>query len=155
MDAVENMIKLIVVVGLDNSLLGECTLMPKGEEYYDISDIRSFYHPECDKVNHWLLPEREQRARTENLINLIPESFEKNKLVCIITQSMIVFYTIRLAVKKGILKPDEVEIRWCADTGDYLFRRAEYQILWIDSNGRVDPWPKEFFGEMDNLLSEL
>jgi len=60
---------------------------------------------------------------------------------------------VRVATKKRILKPDESKI--------YYFEKAENSMetiahpLNIDSDGRIDQWPKGFFDEWDNKLDEL
>ena len=60
---------------------------------------------------------------------------------------------IRVAKKKNILKPEDSQI--------YFFRKDKDELetkidkLNIDSEGRVDNWPKGFFDEWDNQLDEL
>ena len=60
---------------------------------------------------------------------------------------------IRVATKKQILKPEDSQI--------YFFRKDKDELetkidkLNIDSEGRIDNWPKGFFDEWDNQLDEL
>jgi len=60
---------------------------------------------------------------------------------------------IRVATKKNILKAEDSQI--------YFFRKDKNELetkidkLNIDSEGRVDNWPKGFFDEWDNQLDEL
>ena len=60
---------------------------------------------------------------------------------------------IRVATKKDILQPEDSQI--------YFFRKDKNELetnidkLNIDSEGRVDNWPKGFFDEWDNQLDEL
>jgi len=55
---------------------------------------------------------------------------------------------IRIAVKKGLLKPHDVSINFVDE--DY-----EIDHLEIDSDGRIDDWPPGFFDQMENDLQEL
>ena len=60
---------------------------------------------------------------------------------------------IRVATKKGLLKPDESQI--------YYFRKEDGELetkideINIDENGGIDKYPKKFFDQFDDDLDEL
>ncbi len=60
---------------------------------------------------------------------------------------------IRVAVKKGLLKPEESQIYYFYKKYESLETIA--QPLNIDENGRIDDWPQGFFDEWDNKLNDL
>lgn len=60
---------------------------------------------------------------------------------------------VRVATKKGSLKPEESQIYYFEKAKDSLETVAH--SLNIDKEGRIDEWPKGFFDEWDNKLNEL
>ncbi|MCU7837032.1 MAG: DUF3696 domain-containing protein [gamma proteobacterium symbiont of Taylorina sp.] len=60
---------------------------------------------------------------------------------------------VRLAIKNGLLEPDESQIYYFKKQVDSLETIAH--PLSIDKQGRIDEWPKGFFDEWDNKLNEL
>jgi len=60
---------------------------------------------------------------------------------------------IRVATKKGLLKPEESQIYYFEKAKDSL--ETVVHSLNIDKEGRIDEWPKGFFDEWDNKLNEL
>jgi predicted ATPase len=60
---------------------------------------------------------------------------------------------IRVATKKGLLKPEESQIYYFEKAKDSL--ETVVHSLNIDNEGRIDEWPKGFFDEWDNKLNEL
>lgn len=133
------MVKLIVICGLDNNLLED--IAHDLEKIYTIENVFPF--PECENGKNRLHSQMNQRFFANRLIEL---SSIQHPL-CVITQSDIVFYTIRVAIKKRILLPQEVEVRWHVEN----FK----QIIPIDIDGKINRWPYGFFDQMDQLLTEL
>lgn len=70
------------------------------------------------------------------------------------THSDHVLNGIRVAVKKGKIKPEKTGLFYFyKDTEDSYTHKVMYPAL--DENGRLDEWPVGFFDEWDNALLEL
>lgn len=133
------MVKLIIICGLDNDLLEN-----KAHELEKIHTTENvFLFPECESGKNRLHSQMNQRFLTNRLIELSSIYYP----VCIVTQSDIVFYTIRVAIKKRILLPQEVEVLWHIEKFTHKIH--------IDIDGKISRWPYGFFDQMDQLLSEL
>ncbi len=59
---------------------------------------------------------------------------------------------IRVATKKGLIDASNVCINFFTRSSDEI---SSIQKLNLDSQGRIDLWPKGFFDEWDNMLDEL
>jgi len=62
---------------------------------------------------------------------------------------------ICIAVRAGILKPDDVCLHFFELQTDEDIIRSEVISPRIDRNGRIDQWPDGFFDEMDKSLETL
>ncbi|KJR40045.1 ABC transporter permease [Candidatus Magnetoovum chiemensis] len=62
---------------------------------------------------------------------------------------------LRVAVKKGLIAPDQTKILFF--TGDVIENKFKHYILTpkIDKDGRIDDWPDGFFDEWEKQLTEL
>lgn len=76
--------------------------------------------------------------------------------LAIATHSEHVLNAVRLAVKDGDLKPDDVRLYHfhSADTGTVRLITGITRPL-VDGSGNVDHWPEGFFDQWDKELDEL
>ncbi|MFF3905394.1 DUF3696 domain-containing protein [Streptomyces sp. NPDC001848] len=69
------------------------------------------------------------------------------------THSDHVLNGMRLAVKRGLLAPEQAVIHYFRSAGDGS--GAEVISPRLDHDGLLDQWPKGFFDEMDHVLDQL
>lgn len=62
---------------------------------------------------------------------------------------------VRVAVKDKIILPSKVEIFFLQRSSDTNIHASDVVYPKIDSDGRIDQWPKGFFDEWDNQLDRL
>lgn len=74
--------------------------------------------------------------------------------VIVETHSDHILNGIRLSVKRGMISSDKVELMYFDKNRENDYK---HEVIFpkIDSNGRLDQWPKGFFDEWDNALLEL
>lgn len=75
--------------------------------------------------------------------------------VLVETHSDHVLNGVRLAVKRGTVRPDDVRLHYFsrADDGARIVHRVTSPT--IDTDGRIDTWPEGFFDQWDRALEEL
>jgi hypothetical protein len=74
----------------------------------------------------------------------------ENGVKYIFSNNDLFFYGIRLAVKNGDIKPEEIEFYFYAnkDVG-------RPQVIEINSDGRFEHWPDGFFDAYDQALRDM
>ena len=73
-------------------------------------------------------------------------SVDKN--LSIITHNNSLFNGIRVGVKRGLIKPEDLTVHFYSSDGQITYPK-------IDARGRFTPWPDGFFDMWDKALEEL
>lgn len=76
------------------------------------------------------------------------QTTKDNEYLYLISNSQTIFYQLRVAVKQGLLKSEDITVWFVDGEGRYF-----YPI--ISEHGRLDNWPEGFFDMWDKQLDEL
>lgn len=78
----------------------------------------------------------------------------KQTRVIVQTQSDHIFNAVRLAIKKGVLRSEDVSLYFFSSTeGENPVHTMEKLV--IDANGKLPRWPRGLFDEWDEALNQL
>jgi predicted ATPase len=101
-------------------------------------------------------PESHLHSSAQSVIaKMIALASESNVQIIVETHSDHFLNGIRLAVKNCDIKKDNVKIYYLSKSTDLSENSVEIEEIEIDSDGRVNKWPKGFFDEWDVSLDKL
>jgi hypothetical protein len=115
-----------------------------------LSRLEKLSHRVCYEYPEWhgvpLHAERIIQDVDGVIVPRVRNSSEHDTVV-VVTQSSIVFDTLRVAIKENRLHACDVSIEWIVD--------SEKLNLSIDQDGRLPYWPAGFFDTTELLLAKL
>lgn len=122
------------------------TIIVDNREDYFHEENSGIYYPEVSDVKPpRLLPDWIQRYRIRNIVGYW---LDAGIDIRITTASHTIFNEIRIMIKQGVIKPDQIEIIYIDENG------IEVSPV-LDSDGRLDTRPDGFFDVYSLQLREL
>lgn len=104
---------------------------------------------------YWEKPEKKLNEKSQTIFANKLMSWVNNKIILVLeTDSVHIFNTIRLHVKKGNILHTDVSINFI-DFGNSNNTYFKSTLLNIDEHGRLDNWPDGFLDTYEKILADL